>query len=136
MTGDGPATPPAHPTLLVFGTGPGDPDGADAPDLLAAADAVFAGPPGHGPDPEATALFYAEAWRVERVDARDAAARLAGWFAACPGRTAALLVAGPVDDAVGFGAVLDGLALLRPGLRIDRRAGAVVSPPRRSPLTR
>jgi hypothetical protein len=136
MTGHGPATSPAHGTLLVFGTGPGDPDDAEAPDHLAAAEAVFAGPPGSGPDPEATALFYAEAWRVERIDARDAASRLATWFDGRPGRTAALLVAGPVEDAVAFGAVLDGLARLRPGLRVDRRAGAAVTPPRRSPLTR
>lgn len=136
MTGPVPATP--YDTLHVFGTGPGNPDGADAPALLAAADTVFAGPPGSGPDtdPEATALFYAEAWRVERIDARDAATRLAAWFDGRPGCTAALLVAGPVEDAVAFGAVLDGLARLRPGIRIDRQAGAAVTPPRRSPLAR
>ena len=134
MTGPVPASP--YETLYVFGTGPGDPDGAESADLLAAADAVFAGPPGRGPDPEATALFYAEAWRVERIDARDAASRLAAWFDGRPGRTAALLVAGPVEDAVAFAAVLDGLARLRPGLRVDRRTGAAVTPPRRSPLTR
>jgi hypothetical protein len=123
-------------TLLVFGTGPGDPDGAEAPDLLATADAVFTGPAGSGPDadPEATALFYAEAWRVERIRPREAAARLDTWFAERPGATAVLMVAGPAERDVALGAAVDGLRRLRPGLRVDVRPGVVVAPPHRSPL--
>ncbi|TCK25103.1 hypothetical protein [Pseudonocardia endophytica] len=123
-------------TLHVLGTGPGDPDGADAPDLLGAADAVFAGPPGPGPDadPEATALFYAEAWRVERVRPREAAAQLDAWFAGRPAGTAVLMVAGPAEADVALGAAVDGLRRLCPGLRVDVRPGVVVAPPHRSPL--
>lgn len=131
-------------TLIVIGTGDGVPDQAPgahpapAEDLLAAADAVFAGPPEHGPDsdPEAIALFYAEAWRVERIAPRDAAARLDAWFARRPGRTAVLVVAGTVDRAAGLAAAVDGLLRLRPGLRIDRRPAVTLSPPHRSPLAR
>ncbi len=137
MTGVGTATPPAHGTLLVLGSGP-DPDGSepDRADLLAAADVVFAGPSGPDTDPEATVLFYVEAWRVERVVAGAAASRLAAWFSGRPGGTAALVVAGPAEDEVAFGAALDGLVVLRPGLRVERRPGVGVTPPRRSPLTR
>ncbi len=125
-------------TLLVFGTGPGDPDGAEPPDLLATADAVFTGPPGSAPDtdPEATALFYAEAWRVERIRPTDAAARLDAWFADRPGATAVLMVAGPAERDVALGAAVDGLRRLRPDLHVDVRPAVVVAPPYRSPLAR
>jgi hypothetical protein len=125
-------------TLLVLGTGPGDPDDAETPDLLATADAVFTGPPGGGrdADPEATALFYAEAWRVERLHPTGAAARLDAWFGDHPGATAVLVVAGSAERDVALGAAVDGLRRLRPDLRVEVRPGVVVVPPRRSPLPR
>lgn len=136
MTGDGPVTPCG--TLLVLGSGPNDPGPPDpgASDLLATADAVFAGPSGPDTDPEATVLFYVEAWRVERVDPRGAAARLDAWFDARPASTAVLVVPGPAGRDVAFGAALDGLRRLRPDLRVDVRPGTVVVPPHRSPLPR
>ena len=123
-------------TLIVLGTGCGRGAPDPAADLLAAADGVFAGPPGAAadPDPEAAALFYAEAWRVERVAPSDAAARLDAWFGERPGRTGVLVVAGTPARATGLGAAVDGLLRLRPGLHVDRRPATTVVLPRRSPL--
>ncbi|MER5674122.1 hypothetical protein [Pseudonocardia alni] len=116
--------------LVVLGT---DPSGDDAPrpgahDLLAEAETVFA-----FPQAESTALFYAEAWRVEPVTPRDAVARIGAW-AAGPDGAAVLLVEGdPAGDAA-LGAVLDGLARTAPALRARVAEGSRVAPPHRSPL--
>lgn len=93
--------------LVGVGVGPGDPDlvTIKAAAVLAAADVVFVpvtetGETGRA---EQTALFYAEAWRVERVVVRDrapgevwdgAVAAVAAWFAAHPGGTAAFATLG------------------------------------------
>lgn len=137
MTGDGPVTSPARAgTLIVLGIGPGGgPEAHAAVDVLAGADAVFAGPPGPDGDPESTVLFYAEAWRVERLGARDAAARLDAWFTGTPGGTAVLATAGAPERAAGLGAAVEGLCRLRPGLRVRRLDGVCVGPPQRSPLS-
>ncbi|OJG08184.1 hypothetical protein BG618_00737 [Pseudonocardia autotrophica] len=117
--------------LVVLGT---DPAGDDAPragahDLLAEAGTVFA-----FPQAESTALFYAEAWRVEPVTPRDAVARIGAWAAAGPAEAAVLLVGGdPAGDAA-LGAVLDGLARTAPALRARIAEGSRVAPPHRSPL--
>ncbi|MCM3847959.1 hypothetical protein ND486_17350 [Pseudonocardia sp. DR1-2] len=117
--------------LVVLGT---DPSGDDASrtgahDLLAEAGTVFA-----FPQAESTALFYAEAWRVEPVTPRDAVARIGAWAAAGPADAAVLLVGGdPAGDAA-LGAVLDGLARTAPTLRVRIAEGSRVAPPHRSPL--
>lgn len=105
-------------TLVGVGVGPGDPElvTVKAANLLAKADVVFVpvadsddGRPPETGRAEQTALFYAEAWRVERVvfalhdrehsvrreQAWDAAAgQVARWFADHPGGTAAFATIG------------------------------------------
>jgi len=95
------------------GVGPGDPDlvTVKAANLLAKADVVFVpvADTGETGRAEQTVLFYAEAWRVERVvfalhdrehtarreQAWDAAAaQVARWFAGHPGTTAAFATIG------------------------------------------
>lgn len=100
-------------TLVGVGMGPGDPDlvTVKAANVLAKADVVFvpvSDAEGTG-RAEQTALFYAEAWRIQRVlfvlhdrehtarreQAWDAAAaQVAAWFAEHPGRTAAFATIG------------------------------------------
>lgn len=124
-----------HPVLIVLGTEPADgsvPAGQGVENLLADADPVFAFP--HGP--ESVALFYAEAWRVERITPRDGVSRVTAWATATSGSagTGVLLVAGDPSRDVALGAVLDGLGRTAPGLEVRVRAGTRVAPPRRSPL--
>ncbi|MBC3191247.1 hypothetical protein H7X46_09265 [Pseudonocardia sp. C8] len=121
----------ARPVLIVLGTDPAGAAGSGgADDLLAEADTVFAFP--HGP--ESVALFYAEAWRVERIAPRGAVERLTAWAHAGPGRAGVLLVAGEPGGDVALGAVLDGLARTCPELDVRVPAGTRVAPPHRSPL--
>lgn len=100
-------------TLVGVGVGPGDPGlvTVKAANLLAAADVVFVpvADSGETGRAEQTVLFYAEAWRVERVvfalhdrehgrareRAWDAAAtQVAAWFAAHPGGMAVFATIG------------------------------------------
>ncbi|GAA1382254.1 hypothetical protein GCM10009613_09760 [Pseudonocardia kongjuensis] len=119
------------PTLVVLGTEPaGESAGHGLEGLLADADTVFTFPRG----PESVALFYAEAWRVERISPRDAVGRITAWAADHPAGNGVLLVAGEPAADVALGAVLDGLARTAPGLGIRVAAGTRVAPPHRSPL--
>lgn len=100
-------------TLVGVGVGPGDPElvTVKAANVLAKADIVFVpvADTGETGRAEQTVLFYAEAWRVERVvfalhdrvhTARRerawdaAAAQVAGWFTRNPGGTAAFATIG------------------------------------------
>jgi precorrin-2/cobalt-factor-2 C20-methyltransferase len=100
-------------TLVGVGVGPGDPElvTVKAANLLAKADVVFVpvADSGETGRAEQTVLYYAEAWRVERVvfalhdrehgERRErawdaAAAQVAAWFAAHPGGTAAFATIG------------------------------------------
>lgn len=126
-----------HPVLIVLGTEPADgsvPAGQGVENLLAEADTVFAFP--HGP--ESVALFYAEAWRVERITPRDGVSRVTAWATATarsgPAGSGVLLVAGDPSRDVALGAVLDGLGRTAPDLDVRVPAGTRVAPPRRSPL--
>ncbi|ANY08582.1 hypothetical protein [Pseudonocardia sp. HH130630-07] len=121
-----------RPALVVLGTGPAGGPGTDGPveALIAEADTVFTFPSG----PESVALFYAEAWRVERVTPRDAVARVTAWAEQGPAGAAVLLVAGDPGADVALVAVLDGLARCHPDLDVRIPAGTRVAPPYRSPL--
>ncbi|BBG03160.1 MULTISPECIES: hypothetical protein [Pseudonocardia] len=120
-----------RPALVVLGTEQGGPAvGSGGEDLLAEADTVFAFPG----EPESVALFYAEAWRVERISPRDGVARLTGWAAGGPAANGVLLVAGDPTADVALIAVLDGLARTAPDLDVRVVAGTRVAPPHRSPL--
>ncbi|MEN3269100.1 precorrin-2 C(20)-methyltransferase [Pseudonocardia sp.] len=100
-------------TLVGVGVGPGDPElvTVKAANLLAKADIVFVpvADSGETGRAEQTVLFYAEAWRVERVEfalhdrehterrerAWDAAAaQVARWYARRPGGTAVFATIG------------------------------------------
>jgi precorrin-2/cobalt-factor-2 C20-methyltransferase len=100
-------------TLIGVGVGPGDPElvTVKAANLLAKADIVFVpvADSGETGRAEQTVLYYAEAWRVERVvfalhdrehtERRErawdaAAAQVAAWFAARPGSTAVFATIG------------------------------------------
>ncbi|MEV1293790.1 hypothetical protein [Pseudonocardia sp. NPDC049635] len=121
----------ACPVLVVLGTGPdGASVGSGGEDLIMEADTVFAFPGG----PESVALFYAEAWRVERISPPDAVSRLTGWAAGEPTGSGVLLVAGDPAADVALVAVLDGLARTAPGIDVRLTAGTRVAPPHRSPL--
>jgi precorrin-2/cobalt-factor-2 C20-methyltransferase len=78
-------------TLVGVGVGPGDPElvTVKAANLLAKADVVFVpvADSGETGRAEQTVLFYAEAWRVERVV-------FAAWFAAHPDGTAVFATIG------------------------------------------
>jgi hypothetical protein len=114
-------------TLVTLGVGAGDPEAAAAaPDRLSGADMVFAAGAA-----EATVLFYAEAWRVERVGS-DPVGTLAAWFAAQPGSTA--VFAAPGEPAVFLD--LDELRERLPGVDIEQVSGEVLVPPELHPLDR
>jgi precorrin-2/cobalt-factor-2 C20-methyltransferase len=104
-------------TLVGVGVGPGDPElvTVKAANLLGSADVVFVpvADSGETGRAEQTALYYAEAWRIERVvfalsqyehdrdhtERREqawdaAAAQVARWFGANPGGTAAFATIG------------------------------------------
>jgi siroheme synthase len=129
MTGDGrdPAARTPAPTVTVLGAGGGDPETAEGADLLAAADAVLT-----TPDVESTVLFYAEAWRVERLpDLAGAAAAVADLIGLGAVR---VVLAVPGDPATNPGcrALLDGLRVA--GIEAAARPGVSLVPPRLSPM--
>ncbi|WP_214370140.1 SAM-dependent methyltransferase [Pseudonocardia sp. H11422] len=118
-------------TLIGLGVGPGEPDALapGAVDRLAGADVVFV--PAAA---EATVLFYAEAWRVERIGDRDGARHVADWFAAHPGGTAVFATAGDPGICRSFGAAAGVARELIGALRVSHLPGVTIVPPRRSPL--
>ncbi|GAA4698919.1 hypothetical protein GCM10023215_41690 [Pseudonocardia yuanmonensis] len=130
MTGDGRATAARTPTVTVLGTGGGDPDTADTAagaDLLAAADAVLA-----TPDVESTVLFYAEAWRVERLPDLAGAVAAVADLVGLGSRRVVLAVPGDPATSPGCRALLDGLRVA--GIRAEARPGVSLVPPRLSPM--
>ncbi|MHA6795410.1 SAM-dependent methyltransferase [Pseudonocardia bannensis] len=119
-------------TLIGLGVGPGEPDALapGAVDRLAHADVVFVPAPA-----ESTVLFYAEAWRVERIgDHRAAAQRVVEWFAAHPGGTAVFATAGDPTACPSFGVTAVAVRSSAGALRVEHLPGVTIVPPRRSPL--
>jgi precorrin-4 methylase len=106
--------------VFVLGVGPGDPDGTT--DLLGGAEIVFATEAA-----EPTVLFYAEAWRVERVDLVDAVREIS----ARSGRVVLAVAGDPATDPACL-AVCDGLRVA--GATVTSVPGVSVAPPRLSPL--
>ncbi|MCF7549840.1 hypothetical protein [Pseudonocardia sp. WMMC193] len=105
--------------VVVLGVGSGDPEAA----CLEQADHVLV-----APELESAVLFYAEAWRVDRVRPGDAVTTVADLLALDGPCTVALVV----PDEPAWRAVVD-------GLRVAADAevtvpGTAVVPPRLSPL--
>ncbi|GEL26200.1 hypothetical protein PSU4_51540 [Pseudonocardia sulfidoxydans NBRC 16205] len=125
------ASTPAGRLLVVGCDVPGDgPPPSVAPDVvdrLDRADIVFA-----VAEAEPTVLFYAEAWRVERLDgvAARAGRRVVAWFAEHPGATAMLVDPGDPHHVTTV------VTSLLPALRVESLAGPGLAPPRQYPLGR
>jgi precorrin-2 methylase len=114
--------------VVVLGVGEGDPDAAHGADRLAEADHVLV-----APEVESAVLFYAEAWRVERVEP-GAAVRVVGELLALDGPCAvALAVAGDPTTDPAWRAVVDGLRVAVEA-EVTAVPGVAVVPPRLSPL--
>ena len=100
-------------------------DGADVVDRLDGAEVVFA-----VGEAEPTVLFYAEAWRVERLDGdpEGDGRRVAAWFADHPGATAMLVDSGDPHHVTTV------VASLLPALRVECLDGPGLAPPQQYPI--
>ncbi|GAA1836972.1 hypothetical protein GCM10009836_14430 [Pseudonocardia ailaonensis] len=114
------------PRVLLLGTGGGEADPV-GPDLLAGADHVFTVAAA-----ESVVLFYAEAWRVERVDLVGAVRAITDLVALDSPATIVLTVDGDPAADPACRAVVDGLAVA--GISAVTVPGVSVVPPRLSPL--
>jgi len=128
MTGDGPVPgcPSGQVRVLVLGTGREETD-PDGPDLLAGADHVFTVEAA-----ESVVLFYAEAWRVERIDLVGAVREITDLAARRSPRTVVLAVEGDPGTDPACRAVVDGLGVA--GIEAVVVPGVTVVPPRLSRL--